>query len=113
MKRLCSVNTAFASAQRGEDTFYSEWLPVGSLHELIVLIDVTAVSGSGPKLNGALQTSPNASLALDHTALTQMSGASTQVKPVTNFGKFVRLKIGITGSNTPTFTFSAYIVAKS
>ncbi len=61
MKRLCSVNLAFESDERGEGTYESEWLHVGSLHELLVLVDVTGVSGTTHTLNVTFQTSPNAS----------------------------------------------------
>ena len=113
MKRLCSVNTAFASAQRGAGTYYSEWQHIGSLHELIVLVDITAVSGTTHTLNVTLQTSPNATADFDHTSLTEMNSVSKQTKPTTNFGKFVRLKAVVAGTDTPTVTFQAFIVAKT
>jgi len=113
MKRLCSVNQAFPSAERGADAYYSDWLHVGSLHELLALVDVTAVSGTTHTLNVTLQTSPNASDDFDHTSLTEMDSISKQVKSVTNFGKFVRLKAVVAGTDTPTVTFEAFIVAKS
>jgi len=113
MKRLCSVNTAFASAQKGAGTYYSEWQHIGSLHELLVLVDVTAVSGTTHTLNVTLQTSPKASKDFDHTSLTEMTDAGKQTQPVTNFGKFVRLQAVVAGTDTPTVTFEAFIVAKS
>lgn len=113
MKRLCSVNTAFPSAQRGADTYYSEWQHIGSLHELLVLVDITVVSGTTHTLTVTLQTSPNASDDFDHTALAEMNSVSKKTEPVTNFGKFVRLEAVVAGTDTPTVTFSAHIVAKS
>ncbi|GAI91162.1 unnamed protein product [marine sediment metagenome] len=115
MKRLCSVNKVFPSLERGEDTYESEWLHVGSLHELLVLVDVTAVSGTTHTLNVTLQTSPNASNDFDHTVPTdgEMNSISKKTVPVTNFGKFVRLKAVVAGTDTPTVTFEAFIVAKS
>lgn len=117
MKRLCSVNKAFASAQRGADTYYSDWLHVGSLHELLVLVDVTVLSAGSPTLAITLQTSPNASTAFDHTVF----GGECEIliatgkysEAVSNFGKFVRLKAVVAGTDTPKVTFEAFIVAKS
>jgi len=113
MKRLCSVNQAFPSAERGADTYYSDWLHVGSLHELLVLVDVTVVSGTTHTLNVTLQTSPKALNDFDHTSLTELTAVGKQAEPVTNFGKFVRLKAVVAGTDTPLVTFSAYLVAKS
>lgn len=122
MKRLCSVNTAFpflldaegSDVPRGADTYYSEWLHVGSLHELLFLINVKAVSAGSPTLAVTLQTSPKALTAFDHTAYdSSITAAGQYTKPVTNFGKFVRLKAEVGGEDTPTVTFEAFIVAKS
>jgi len=113
MKRLCSVNTAFPSAERAEGTHYSEWQHVGSLHELLVLVNVTAVSTGTPSLTITLQTSPKASTDFDHTTFNSISTVSKQLKAVSNFGKFVRLKAVVAGTDTPTVTFEAFIVAKS
>lgn len=113
MKRLCSVNLAFASAQKGADTYHSEWLHVGSLHELIVLVNVTALSGTTKALQITPQTSPNASTDFDLATFTEIQAVSKSRISITNFGKYVRLKAKILGTGTPTFTFEAFIVAKS
>lgn len=113
MKRLCSVNKAFASEERGAGTHYSEWLHVGSLHELLVLVIITDYTGDKHTLNITFQTSPDASTEFNHTTLAQMAtDPLTKVEPITNFGKFVRLK-ALVGDADDTVTFEAFIVAKS
>jgi len=113
MKRLCAVNRAFELTERGAGTYESEWLHLGSLHELLVLINVTAVSGTTHTLNVTLQTSPDASTVFDHTTLTEMTDTGNQVSSISNFGKFARLKAVVAGTDTPKVTFEGFIVAKS
>lgn len=118
MKRLCSVNEAFPSAERGAGTYYSDWLHVGSLHELLALLNVKAVSEGSPTLAVTLQTSPNASTAWDHTLFNEdecgtIIAADKYSEAVYDFGKFVRLKAVVAGTDTPKVTFEAFIVAKS
>lgn len=112
MKRFCPVNKVFPSAKKEPGTHYSEWLHVGSLHELLVLVNLTDYTGDKHTLNITFQTSPDASTPFDHTTLAQMSLATTKVEPITNFGKFVRLKALVADAGD-TVTFEAFIVAKS
>lgn len=112
MKRLCSVNTAFALAQKGAGTYESTWLHVGSLHELLFLVNVTAISGANKALHITPQTSPNASTDFDLASKTEITSVKKTYTPITNFGKFVRLQAKILGSDT-LVTFEAFIVAKS
>lgn len=90
---------------------------MGSLHELLALVDVTAVSAGSPTLAVTLQTSPDASTAFDHTVFNGVCGiisaAGKYSEAVSNFGKFVRLKAVVAGNDTPKVTFQAFIVAKS
>lgn len=83
-------------------------------HEGLMLLDVTAVSGTGPTLDVAIQTSPDNTnwFNLPNGAFTQVVAPGKQVLKADNFGKYIRVAYTIAGTN-PSFTFSVVFVGKT
>lgn len=84
------------------------------LHEGLMLLDVTAVSGTGPTLDVAMQTSPDNTnwFNLPNGAFSTFSGIGKQALQINNFGKYIRIAYTIAGAN-PSFTFSVIFVGKT
>jgi len=95
---------------------------VGSYREFLLLLNVTAVSGTGsPTLTCFVDTSSDggttwfqiasgAAITATGTQIIQL-GAGTAATPAVLFGDTVRLRWTITGT-TPSFTFSAIGIGK-
>ena len=88
------------------------WL-VERYTEAIVVVDVTAVSGTSPTLDITVQTSADNSIWATLTTFTQITSVSTNIKFISNIGKYVRVKYTIGGSSTPTFTMTSKISVKT
>jgi hypothetical protein len=84
----------------------------GEQEELLVYIEVTAVSGTSPGLTMTYQCSSDGVSFWDHTAGAPIQAAGKQLLKVPDtIGKFGRLSYAITGV-APSFTFSAIAEAK-
>lgn len=80
--------------------------------ELLVYLDVTAVTGTTPTMTVTYQSSPDGASWYDNTAGTAITAAGKQViKIPTTCGNFGRLSYAI-GGTTPSFTFSAVVEGK-
>lgn len=111
--RHAVVDEILASAARttsGTNSGFNK----NDLHEGLMLLDVTAVSGTNPTLNVKVQTSPdNANwFDLPNGAFTQLTAAGKQALKTDNFGKYIRVAYTISGTN-PGFTFSVVFVGKT
>lgn len=69
-------------------------------------ISVTAVSGTNPTLDVIIQDSPDGTLWYTLTTFTQATAATTEVKRVTQIGRYVRANMIVGGTASPTVTFS-------
>lgn len=90
--------------------------PIGDLpsdySELVVFLNVTAVTGTTPSMTVTYQISPDGTNWYDHTAGTAITAATNQAIRIPNtIGTIGRLSYAITGT-TPSFTFSAIAEAK-
>jgi len=99
-------------------TEYSAWQHVEAYSELTVLVDATAVSGTGPVLSVTVQTSStNAGTVLDcdlyPVKRIQVSAVEGRAMTLTGFGKYIRTKGVVEGSGTPTVTHTIEIEAKT
>jgi hypothetical protein len=85
---------------------------VGQYTEGILLIDITAVSGTSPTLDIAVQTKINETwVDIPGVTVAQQTVVNTLAVALTNFGKDVRLSMTV-GGTSPSFTFSAHFLAK-
>ncbi|MCZ8512408.1 hypothetical protein O9H85_08170 [Paenibacillus filicis] len=84
--------------------------------EGLLVIDITAVTGTTPTANFYFETLDFLSgkyVAIPSAGtIAQQTGVNTLTVPVTNFGEKVRLR-WVLGGTTPSFTFSAGFTAKS
>jgi len=87
-------------------------IDVGGATVLDIYLSVTAVSGTSPTLDAVIWSSADGTVWISHTAFTQATGATTALKSLANFGRFIRVVATIGGSSTPTVTFTLKAVAK-
>jgi hypothetical protein len=85
------------------------WL-VERYTEAVVYVDVTAESGT-VTLGAVVQSSPDNSIWATHTTFTQITAVSTNVKYLTNLGRYVRIVYTIGG--TTSFTVTSKIALKT
>lgn len=88
---------------------------VSSYKEGILVIDITAVTGTTPTLNIAVQTYDFLSgkwVTVPGVTVAQQTAVGTVAVAVTNFGEQMRLSYTV-GGTTPSFTLSAGFTAKS
>lgn len=100
--RKAEAITFSASAAVTAGTSYSSGFLVDSYTEAIIFINVTAITAGS--LDITIEISPDNTTYYTDAALTQMTTISTQLKRVTNFGSYMRLKYVVT---TGPATFSA------
>lgn len=80
--------------------------------EMLVELDVTAVAGTTPTLDAALQVSLDAGTSwINHTAFVQATGVTQELLQLTNIGWRWRINFVI-GGTTPSFTFAVHTVLK-
>jgi len=79
---------------------------------LDIYMSATAVSGTSPTLDAVIWSSADGTVWISHTAFTQVTAATTELKSLTNFGRFIRCVATIGGSATPTVTFTLKAVKK-
>lgn len=106
--------TELAASAARTTSGQSSGVDVGPFDEAILLLNVTAASGTSPTLDIKIQTSHDNSDWYDTgTAFTQITATSKpSALKVTNFGKYVRAAWTI-GGTSPSFTFSLQMVAKT
>lgn len=104
--------TALASAARTASGTADIGAIPGEQTELLVYVDVTAVSGTSPSMTVTYQSSHDNSTFFDNTSGIAITAAGRQlIKIPTTTGKFGRISFAISGT-TPSFTFSAVVEAK-
>lgn len=85
---------------------------IGQYTEGLLLIDITAVSGTTPTLGITVQTKINNTwVDIPGVTIAQQTAIATLAVALTNFGKDIRLSMTV-GGTTPSFTFSAHFLAK-
>ena len=115
---ICQRKTILASAARGTGG-QSNWFRVDDVKEALLFILVSAASGTSPTLNITIEAAaedidtPVARDAFSLDSVLPITAAINKVQRVTNFGKWVRVKYAIGGTNTPSFTFEIKWVGKS
>jgi hypothetical protein len=110
------ANTNFLQALPSGARIASGIADVGSFidshKELLIYIDVTAVSGTSPSMVVTYQSSPDGVTYYDNTAGTAITAVGKQLIKVPNCaGKHGRLSYAISGTS-PSFTFAAAVEAK-
>ncbi len=84
---------------------------MGDSLECLMLVNVTAASGTNPTLDIIVQVSDDNSTWYNHTTLAQILIVGNYPQGVTVFGKYVRLSYTIAGI-TPSFTFQIKALRK-
>jgi hypothetical protein len=109
MDRKTRVITFLSSATYTAATSYSTGFDVSAYHEGQILTNITAEAGTST-LDITVQTSDDNSTYYDHTSCTQRTATGGYRTPITNFGKYVRLKY-VVGDTS--FTFQSVGVFKN
>ncbi len=103
---------ALLSAARTASSFVSIGAVPGEHDELVVYINVTAVSGALAGLTVTYQSSPDDVTYYDHTSSSAITSTGRyMMRMPTCIGRFGRLSYVMTGT-TPSFTFTADVEAK-
>jgi hypothetical protein len=90
----------------------SESQDIGQYTEGILLIDITAVSGTSPTLDIAVQTKINNTwVDIPDVTIAQQTAVNTLAVALINFGKDVRLSYTV-GGTSPSFTLSSHLIVK-
>lgn len=85
----------------------------GDYKEGLLAINISAVTGTSPACQFALQVSDGTNwFNIPNVTISNQTAAGQVIVPVTNFGDQIRLAWTISGT-TPSFTFSANFLAKS
>lgn len=110
MKSTAEVVIKLSSATTANGQGASQ--DVGQFSEGLLLIDITAVSGTSPTLDIAAQTKINGTwVDIPGVTIAQQTAVNTLAVALTNFGKDIRLDMTV-GGTTPSFTFSAHLLVK-
>ena len=83
--------------------------------EAVILINVTAVTGTSPTVDLDVEVSENGDDWFKRQDVSQITTAGKlDAVPVTNFGKYLRLNnpAALGGTDTPQFTLTATLIAK-
>ena len=105
--RKSAIYTPIPSVARTANGTHSLDGMAGDWDEMTLYIDVTAVSGTTPTLDVDYEVSDAQGNWYTHTSLTQATAATTERKVITApIGVTSRLSWAITGTDTPTFTFT-------
>lgn len=101
-----------ASAARTATASSEGTAAVENFDEIIVYLDVTAVSGTSPTLDLVYETSPDDGTTwFTHTTFTQVTATGKAIKLITTPGSFARVT-GTVGGTTPSFTYSVHMEGK-
>lgn len=87
---------------------------VTRFRDAVVMLDVTAVSGTSPTMTAKIQTSDDGGTTwydLPSASFTAATAATTQAIQITNFGDTIRAAYTV-GGTTPSFTFSVKAILK-
>ncbi|KJR97957.1 MAG: hypothetical protein VR68_11645 [Peptococcaceae bacterium BRH_c4a] len=87
-------------------------IDVADYIEGLLAIDITAVSGTTPTIDFAVETYDGAQWFNLGLTIAQKTGVSSFLVPITNFGEKIRLKHTV-GGTTPSFTYGAKFIGKS
>ncbi|HPP12919.1 MAG TPA: hypothetical protein PKW42_09325 [bacterium] len=82
------------------------------MDEILVFLNVSAVSGASSTLDVKVQTQGPDGVWYDLQSFTQKTAAGQEAKAITVFGETLRIAYTIGGSS-PSFTFSVTAVAKA
>ena len=88
---------------------------IDNFEEAVILIDVTAVTGTNPTLDLDVEVSEDNDTWFKLQDVTQITGvAKSDAVQITNFGKYVRLNNPAApgGTDNPSFTLTATLIAK-
>lgn len=94
-----------ASGDSGEFNLYD-------MDEVLVFLDVTAVSGTDPTLDVKVQTKDPNGKWYDLASFAQKTATGQEAKAITVFGESLRISYTI-GGTTPSFTFAVTAIAKA
>lgn len=94
--------------------YFTESLDVGTFTEGIIFLLTASSGGSSPTLDVNMQYSADQKNWLDSgDAVAQQTGNGLLHKKMTaNFGKYIRFRLLIGGTNTPTFTVTLKLAMK-
>ena len=107
--RTITLHASGAETGNGNSTSFN----VSRFTEALLLIDVTAASGSSPTLDFDVECGPaDDSLGYIHTEPAQITGTGKVLVKLANFGPWLRL-VWTIGGGTPSFTFEAKLVLKN
>lgn len=101
--RKSRIITFGSSATYTAGTTYSSGFLVDKYHEGVLLVNVTAVSGT-PTLDITIQTSDDNSTYYHHSDMEQIRIVSSTAFKLSNFGKYVRIKHVVAGSTSMVYT---------
>lgn len=104
--------TLFKSAEKTSSSETGA-IDVSNADEMSIYLDVTVASGTDETLDVTIQDSPDGVKWYDKESFTQATGVTGEAKRITNFGKFIRVKYVIGGTDTPTFTFEVLAVGRN
>lgn len=110
-KKFTVIQASAAKTATGQTPAFDE----GSHDKLVVLLDVTAVSGTSPSMTVSVQWSHDNVTWFDADPADQFTAITAVGKKTKDFtvkGLYARLNYTITGT-TPSFTFAAYSVIGS
>lgn len=97
--------TFLPSLLRAANTYTVE-MNLGYGDELLIYQDITAVGGTGAKLNTKFETADPLGGWYTHTVIPEKSGIAKDVISVPVFGDRVRITSVVSGTTDPTVTFS-------
>ena len=103
---------ALTSAARGAGTFTSDQLSLaGAAADVLVLVHVTAASGTSPTLNVALEQSSDGVTwsAVTGSGIAQLIAAGNAIATASPSAQFVRVTSTVAGT-TPSFTYSVSVM---
>ena len=101
--RKTNLITFASSAAYTAGTTNSSGFLVGAYHEGVLLVNVTAVSGT-PTLDIDIQTSDDNTTYYHHSRLDQIRIVSATALQLTNLGRYVRITHTVAGSTSMTYT---------
>lgn len=111
MERYCIVQQMLPSEARTVDGV-TNGFDFGDAEECLIMVEVTAASGSGKALDITVQTSHNNAAWYDHSTIVTITDIGNYIDSVTQYGKYIRLSYAISGT-TPSFTFKITAVRKT
>ena len=87
-------------------------IDVSQFRAIDMYLSATAVSGTSPTMDAVVSSSADGTVWITHTTFTQVTAATTELKFLEKFDKYIRVVCTIGGSATPTVTFTLKAVGK-